>query len=123
VHQVLVELPVEFIQDSSHAFIDTMRDQEVKQDLLMGSDRSLNKALKLEVVKAAVTPARLTMREVTKSPYENTAATSRVPQGWTTGMLAVYQLLSPQQRLDGDLAKSSITKTREKIVQPEEGPV
>jgi hypothetical protein len=70
-HWALVILPVEFIQkEASHAFIDRVRDRELKQHLLMGGDRllikALNEALKLEVVKAA---ARLCgrWREVTQA--------------------------------------------------------
>jgi hypothetical protein len=56
---------------SSHAFVDRVTDQELKQHLLMSDNMSindaLNKALKLEVAKAAASPpARL--REVTGAP-------------------------------------------------------
>jgi hypothetical protein len=45
---------VEFIQkEAAHAFIDGIRDWELKLHHLMGSNRLLNKALKLEAVKAA----------------------------------------------------------------------
>jgi hypothetical protein len=71
-HQVLVGLPIGYIQtEAAHAFIDGVRDREVKQHLLMGSDRTLNEALnqalKLEAAKAAAWPtARLW--EVTRVP-------------------------------------------------------
>jgi hypothetical protein len=60
-HRVLVGLPVGFIQsDTAHAFINEVRDREVKQHLLIGGDRALNEALnqalKLEEAKAAAGP-------------------------------------------------------------------
>jgi kynurenine formamidase len=64
-HRALVGLPLAFIQtEAAHTFIDSVRDQEVKQHLLMGGDRNLNEALnqalKLEAAKAAAgLPARL----------------------------------------------------------------
>lgn len=73
-HRGLVWLPVEFIQrQSPFAFVDGVRDREAKWHLLVGSDRSLNKAFnqvpELEAAKAAAgTSARLTMREVTRVP-------------------------------------------------------
>jgi hypothetical protein len=58
-HRALVGLPEGHIQtEAAHAFIDGIRDREVKQHLLMGGDRTLNEALnqavKLEAAKAAV---------------------------------------------------------------------
>jgi hypothetical protein len=48
---------VDFIQrKAAHAFIDGVRDRELKQHFLMGSDRSLNQALKLEAAKATAGP-------------------------------------------------------------------
>jgi hypothetical protein len=45
-HWALVRLLVDFVQrEAAHAFIDGVRDQEVKQYLLMDSDRSLNQAI------------------------------------------------------------------------------
>jgi len=71
-HQVLVGLPVAFIKkEASHTFIDGIRDQKVKQHLLMGGDWILNKALnqafKLE---ASQTTARLPerVRKWTRAP-------------------------------------------------------
>jgi hypothetical protein len=57
-HRALVGLPEGHIQtEAAHAFIDGIRDREVKQHLLMGGDRTLNEALnqavKLEAAKAA----------------------------------------------------------------------
>jgi hypothetical protein len=57
-HRALVGLPLAFIQtEASHAFIDGVRDRELKQHLLMGGDRNLNEALnqamKLEAAKEA----------------------------------------------------------------------
>jgi hypothetical protein len=64
-HRALVGLPEGHIQtEIAHAFIDGIRDREVKQQLLLGDDRTLNEALnqavKLEAAKAAAWPtARL----------------------------------------------------------------
>jgi hypothetical protein len=86
--RALVGLPVGFIQtEAAHAFIDGVRDREVKQHLLMGGDDTLNgalnQALKLEAAKvAAGPPPRL--REVTRAPSGTT-------------------LLPPQCRRDGRL--------------------
>jgi hypothetical protein len=45
-HQALVGLPVEFIQkEVTHVFTARVRDQELKQHLLMGNERSLNESL------------------------------------------------------------------------------
>jgi hypothetical protein len=57
-HRALVGLPVGYIQtEAAHAFINGIRDREVKQHLQMGGDRTLNEALnqtvKLEAAKAA----------------------------------------------------------------------
>jgi hypothetical protein len=56
-HRALVGLSFAFIQrETAHAFIDGVRDREVKQHLLMRRDRNLNEALnqalKLEAAKA-----------------------------------------------------------------------
>jgi hypothetical protein len=61
VHQALVRLPVDFIQSkAAHAFVNGVRDQELKLHLLMGGDRSPNKVLNQEAVKATAGPlARL----------------------------------------------------------------
>jgi hypothetical protein len=49
-------LPVDFIQrEATHAFINGVRDRELKQHILMGGNKSLNEALKLEAVEAAAT--------------------------------------------------------------------
>jgi hypothetical protein len=70
-HRAVVGLPVGFIQtEAANVCIDGLLDREVKQHLLMGGDRTLNKtlnqALKLEVVKAvAEPPPRL--QEVTRA--------------------------------------------------------
>jgi hypothetical protein len=46
VHRSFVGLPEAHIQtEAAHAFIDGIRDREVKQYLLMGGDRTLNEAL------------------------------------------------------------------------------
>jgi hypothetical protein len=71
-HRAFVGLPEGHIQtEAAHAFIDEIRDWEVKQYLLMGGDRTLNDALNrdlsIEAAKAATRPtARL--REVTRVP-------------------------------------------------------
>jgi hypothetical protein len=45
-HRTLVGQPLDFIQrEAAHTFVDGVRDREVKQHLLMDSDRSLNEAL------------------------------------------------------------------------------
>jgi hypothetical protein len=45
-HQALVGLHVDFIQrETAHAFVDGLRDRELKYHLLMGDDRSLKEAL------------------------------------------------------------------------------
>jgi len=73
-HRTFVSLPVNFNQtEAAHSFIDGVRDREVKQQLLLGWDRTLNGALKqplkLEAAKArAGPPARL--REFTGVPAE-----------------------------------------------------
>jgi hypothetical protein len=62
---------VDFIQrEAAHAFINRVRDWEVKQHLLMDGDRLLKEALNQakELEAAAGTPARLTMRQVTIVP-------------------------------------------------------
>jgi hypothetical protein len=87
-HQALVGLPVDSIQrEAAHAFVDGVRDRELKQHLLMGGDRLLNQALKLDAAKgAAGPPAKL--QEVTRTPLGlHAAATSQVPQEWATGLL------------------------------------
>jgi hypothetical protein len=59
--------PVNFIQrKAAHAFVDGVRDREVKQHSLIGGDRSLkealNQAMTLQASKAAAgIAARLTM--------------------------------------------------------------
>jgi hypothetical protein len=64
-HQALVSLSETYIQtDAAYKFVDRVKDQELKQHLLMGGKRSLNEAcdqvLKLEAAKtAAGPPARL----------------------------------------------------------------
>jgi hypothetical protein len=60
-HRALVGLPVDFIhRKAAHAFVDRVRDRELKQRLPMCGDRSLNEALnqalKLEAAKAAAGP-------------------------------------------------------------------
>jgi hypothetical protein len=69
--------------EATHAFVDGVRGQEVKQHLLMGGDRSLNEALNqalmLEAAKAAAgPPARL--RKVTRTPMG-----TRRPVCWHCG--------------------------------------
>jgi uncharacterized protein YchJ len=45
-HRALVRLSVEFIQEeATHAFVDGVRDREMKQRLLIGSGRSLKQSL------------------------------------------------------------------------------
>ena len=64
-HRAFAGLPVTFIlTEAAHSFINGVRDQEVKQHLLMGGHRTLNdalnQALNLEAIKvAAGLPARL----------------------------------------------------------------
>jgi ribosomal protein L34E len=57
--------------EAAHAFIDGIRDGEVKQHLLLGGDRTLNEALnqamKLDAAKAAAWPTSR-VREVTRVP-------------------------------------------------------
>jgi hypothetical protein len=71
-HQALVGLPKGHIEtEAAHAFIDGIRDREMKQHLLLGGactlNEALNQALKIEAAKAAAWPtARL--REVTRIP-------------------------------------------------------
>jgi hypothetical protein len=70
-HWALEALPVDFIQrEVAHAFIDGLRDRELKYHLLISGDTSLNEALnetrKLEAAMAAAgPPAR--MRKVTRA--------------------------------------------------------
>jgi hypothetical protein len=57
-HRALVGLPADHIQtEAAHAFIDGIRDREVKQHLLLGGactlNEALNQALKIEAAKAA----------------------------------------------------------------------
>jgi hypothetical protein len=71
-HRAFVGLPEGHIQtEASHAFIDGIRDREVKQYLLKGDDRRLNEALnravKLEAAIAAAWPTAW-LREVTIVP-------------------------------------------------------
>jgi len=83
--RVLVDLPLAFIQKgAAHAFIDGLRDREVKQHLLMGGDRTLNEAfnqaLKLEAAKAATgPPARL--RELTRATARASQPSDRRREG------------------------------------------
>jgi hypothetical protein len=71
-HQAFVGLPVDHIQtEAAHAFIDGVRDWEVKQNLLLGGactlNEALNQALRIEAARATAWPtARL--REVTRAP-------------------------------------------------------
>jgi hypothetical protein len=64
-HRAIVGLPVGYIQtEATHAFVNGVRDPEVKQHLLTGGDwtlnEALNQALKLEAAKVAAGPtARL----------------------------------------------------------------
>jgi hypothetical protein len=79
--------------EAAHAFIDGVRDQEVKQHLLMCSDRALNEvlnqALKMIAAKKATRPpARL--REVTSSsagmtPTPPESRRHRRPACWQCG--------------------------------------
>jgi hypothetical protein len=71
-HQALVGLPEGHIQtEAAHAFIDGIRDREVKKHLLLGGactlNEALNQALKIETAKAAAWP-RARLREVTRVP-------------------------------------------------------
>jgi hypothetical protein len=57
-HQALVGLPLHFIQkEAAYAFFSRIRDKEIRQHLLIGGERSLdktlNQALRLEATKAA----------------------------------------------------------------------
>jgi len=84
-HRAFVGLPVAFVQtEAADSFIDSVRDREVKQHLLMGGDRTLNEALnqalKLEAAKAAVgPPARL--RELTEAPARASQPNDRRREG------------------------------------------
>jgi hypothetical protein len=57
--------------EAAHAFIDGIRDREMKQHLLLGGactlNEALNPALKIEAAKAAAWPTAK-MREVTRVP-------------------------------------------------------
>jgi hypothetical protein len=70
-HRVLVGLPEDFIQkEAAHSFVDGVRVQKVKQQLIMDGDMLLNETLnnimKPEAPKAAAgTPARMTMKQMT----------------------------------------------------------
>jgi hypothetical protein len=71
-HRALVGLPPGHIQTvAAHAFIDGIRDREVKQFLLLRGactlNKALNQALKIEAAKAAAWPTSR-MREVTRVP-------------------------------------------------------
>jgi hypothetical protein len=95
-HRALVGLPVDFIQkEVAHAFVDELRDLELKQRFLMGGDRSLKEALnqnfELEAVEAAAgRPASL--REVTttlkgKRPLPTEPSRDGQPACWQCGRL------------------------------------
>jgi hypothetical protein len=64
-HQALVGLPADHIQtEAAHAFIDGIRDREVKLHLLLGGaptlNEALNQALRIEAARATAWPtARL----------------------------------------------------------------
>jgi hypothetical protein len=72
-HQAL-GLSVSFIQtEAAQAFIDGVRDREVKQHLLMGGDRTLNEELKQALIlgaakAAAGHPVYLPVRNVVETP-------------------------------------------------------
>jgi hypothetical protein len=59
-HQALVRLPEDFIQRQVYTSVNGLKDWDMKQHLLMGSERSfneaLNQALKLEAVNATAGP-------------------------------------------------------------------
>jgi hypothetical protein len=79
VQQAFVGLPADFIQnEAAHAFVDGLRDREVKQHFLMGFQRLLNEALSraliLEATKVAAGPP-VRLRQVTTAP----AGTSLIP--------------------------------------------
>jgi len=90
-HRALVGLPVAFVQtEATHSFIDSIRDWEMKQHLLMGGDRNLNEALnqalKWEAAKAAAgPPARL--QELTGA----SARASQPPDRRREGRLLCWQ--------------------------------
>jgi hypothetical protein len=51
-HQALVGLLQHYIQrEAAYAFVVGVKDWEMKQQLLMGGDRMLNEALKLEALR------------------------------------------------------------------------
>jgi len=76
--RALVELPVAFIQKGvTYAFIDRLRDREVKRHLLMGGDRTINEALKLE---AATGPAAR-VRELTLATARASQPSDRRREG------------------------------------------
>jgi hypothetical protein len=57
VHCALVRLPKDFIQrEAACAFVDGVKDWNVKQHHLVGGERSCSEALKLEAVKVPVRP-------------------------------------------------------------------
>jgi hypothetical protein len=80
-HGAVVWFLVAFVQtEAAHPFIDFVRDRELKQNLLMGGDRTINEAsnqaLKQEAAKvAAGPPARL--RKLTGAPARATQPPDR----------------------------------------------
>jgi hypothetical protein len=129
-HWALVGLLADHIQtEAAHAFIDGIRDREVKQHLLLGGAYTLNEAisqaLKLEAAKAA---AWLTarMREVTRVPTERPPTPperhrSERPVCWWCGQhghLQKYCRQRPPEEIGQDpktrrrVSESSITPPR-----------
>jgi hypothetical protein len=109
-----VGLLVDFIQkEAAHAFIEEVKNQELKQHLLMGGKRSLNEALTqdLKLVAAKATAGKQArLRGVTRvakgsrSPPAECHRDGR-PVCWQCG-----ESRFPQQTVDRDLARrSSVT--------------
>jgi hypothetical protein len=72
-HQTPVRLPEDFIQrETVYVFVNTVNDSDIKQHLLMGGERSLNKTVNLalmpEAVKVAVRPPAKVWEQITGAP-------------------------------------------------------
>lgn len=79
--RAFVGLAVEFIQrEAAHAFVDEVRDLDVKRHRLMRGDRSLNETLNQALEPEATKVAARRPARSDDSPEENSAATSRTPQ-------------------------------------------
>jgi hypothetical protein len=68
-YRAFMELPVSYIQtEAAHAFINGIRDREVKKHLLMGGESTLNEALNQDLKLEAAAWPRARMRKVTRVP-------------------------------------------------------